>query len=149
MTLLVRDEEDILDAQITFHRAAGVDYFIATDHSSRDRTQEILEKYVAQGVLEVQYEGDPVKRQSEWVTRMARLASELEADWVINSDADEFWWPSGGDLKYVLARVPERYGIARTFVRPFLPRPGGGAFSDRMTVRLAPSAPINSPFTPF
>ena len=65
-------------------------------------------------------------RQEEWVTRMARLAAtDFGADWVINSDADEFWWPRGGTLKDVLGVVPERFGVVRGCWRHFLPRPDG------------------------
>jgi hypothetical protein len=150
MTLLVRDEEDILDAQLAYHLAAGVDYVVATDHGSRDATPEILERYVRQGVLQVIRESDGLLRQSTWVTRMARMAAtDLAADWVINSDADEFWWPSGGDLKAVLSSVPRRYGVVGTFVRAFLPRDGDGSFSERMVVRYTPAAGVNNPAGPF
>ena len=81
-------------------------------------------------------------RQSEWVTRMARLAAtEYSADWVINSDADEFWWPRGGSIKEVLGTVPARFGVVRGCWRHFLPRPDDGAFfAERMIVRTATPA---------
>ena len=36
-TLVVRDEVDIVDAQIAYHLNAGVDFVIATDHESARR----------------------------------------------------------------------------------------------------------------
>lgn len=150
MTLLVRDEADIVETQIAFHRAAGVDFFVVTDHASSDGTTDILERYAAEGVLHLLRQSGDVLRQSEWVTRMARMAAvELGADWVINSDADEFWWPSGGDLKHVLSQIPAQVGVVRTFVRAFLPPADDGPFAERMTVRLSPAAPINDPTGPF
>jgi Glycosyl transferase family 2 len=144
MTLLVRNEADIVDAQIAFHLHFGVDFVVATDNGSQDGTTEILERYERAGVLHlIREEGDDM-RQDEWVTRMARLAAtEFEADWVINSDADEFWWPRGETLKDVLGSVPERFGVIRGCWRHFLPRPDDGTFfAERMTIRLvAPAAP--------
>jgi hypothetical protein len=41
--------------------------------------------------------------QGAWVTSMARRAErEHAADWIINSDSDEFWWPQSGDFKSLL-----------------------------------------------
>ena len=114
MTLLVRDEADIVDEQIAFHLDAGVDFVVATDNRSQDGTTEILERYASEGDLHLIREPGEDLRQSEWVTRMARLAAtEFGADWVLNTDADEFWWPQGAGLADVLAVVPERYGVVR------------------------------------
>jgi Glycosyl transferase family 2 len=138
MTLLVRDEEDIVDAQVAFHLHAGVDFVLATDNGSEDGTVEILERYRREGVLALMHQPAGTIRQDEWVTHMARLAArELGADWVLNTDADEFWWPRGGSLKELLAAVPPRYGIVRACWRHFLPgREDGSPFYERMTARL-------------
>ena len=89
--------------------------------------------------------------QREWVTRMARLAAtEYGADWVINTDADEFWWPRGGSLRDVLEAVPRRYGIVQSLVRHFVPVPEDGRrFDERMIYRLRTSAPVNDPASPW
>ena len=142
MTLAVRDEADIVDAQIAFHLHAGVDFVLATLNRSQDGTAEILERYERAGVLHLLREPGDDMRQEEWVTRMARMAaSDFGADWVLNADADEFWWPRGGTLGDVLATVPERYGAIRACWRHFLPRPDNGSFfAERMTARLAAPA---------
>lgn len=146
MTLLVRDEADIIDQQISFHLAAGVDFVVATDHDSTDGTTEVLEKYERQEVLRLLRVTEREKKQAEWVTRMARMAAvDFGADWVINSDADEFWWPRGGTLKEVLAAIPQELGVVHTFVQSFLPRPGDARFAERLTVRLASPSPIHDP----
>jgi hypothetical protein len=148
MTLLVRDEADIVDAQISFHLSAGVDYVIAMDHRSSDGTTEILEGYERDGHLRLIRQHAEEVHQSEWVTSMARLAAvEHSADWVLNSDADEFWWPRARSLKEALAAVPASYGVVFAPMCYFIPRFGAGPFFERMTSRLVQSAPISSPIT--
>jgi len=109
MTLLLRNEEDILASTIDYHLNQGVDYIIATDNLSDDGTPDILESYRQMGVLQVIQESEDNYAQHKWVTRMARLAcTEYQADWVINNDADEFWWPEQGDtIKGILAAQDE------------------------------------------
>ena len=138
MTLLARDEADIVDAQIAFHLDAGVDYVIATDNRSEDATTEILERYASEGHLHLIREPGDDLRQTEWVTRMARLAAtEFGADWVLNTDADEFWWPRRGDFRDLFAAIPPRFGVIRGAWRNFVPRPDDDRFfAERMTVRL-------------
>jgi hypothetical protein len=92
MTMMVRDEADIIAAMLEHHRRQGVDHILITDNGSVDGTREALERFARSGFVTVW--DDPVhrKQQSETVTRMARLAAtEYGADWVINADADEFF----------------------------------------------------------
>jgi Glycosyl transferase family 2 len=149
-TLVVRDEADIVDAQLAYHLNAGVDFVIATDHESGDGTTEILEAYARDGYLRrIPEQG--WNREDEWRTSMARLAArEHGADWVINTDADEFWMPRGGVLKDVFDLVPASVGIVWALSRHFVPPLAEvGSFAERMTVRLSATAPINDPTSPY
>jgi Glycosyl transferase family 2 len=149
-TLVVRDEVDVVDSQLSYHLAAGVDFVLATDHDSRDGTAEILASYEGRGVLRLFREHGAME-ESRWRTRMARLASaEHDADWVLNTDADEFWFPCGGTLKEVLVAIPERFGVVWGLTRHFVPRPDDGApFAERMTTRVAQQAALNDPTGPY
>jgi hypothetical protein len=147
MTLLARDEADVVDSWLDFHLNAGADFVVATDNRSIDGTTDVLERYAREGHVHLIREPGDDLRQNEWVTRMARLAAtDFGADWVINSDADEFWWPRGASLRDVLAAISPRYGTVGAFLRVFVPRPDGPeTFFERMTVRFSALAPINDP----
>jgi len=151
MTLCVKNEEDVLDAHLSFHLNAGVDFVIVTDTGSTDASLEILERYRHAGRVEVRHDDTQPFRQGDLQTSMARAAAtEHSADWIINADADEFWWPRGRSLKEVFEIVPARYGVVYGIWRPFVARPSDGApFWERMTVRLSPSGAINDPTSKF
>ncbi len=83
MTLLVRDESDIVRQNIDFHLAQGVDFIVATDNGSTDGTRDILADYERRGVLHLIDEPGRDYRQGEWVSRMALIARErFGADWI-------------------------------------------------------------------
>jgi Glycosyl transferase family 2 len=133
LTLLCRDEDDIIEQMLAFHLSRGVDLVIATDNGSRDGTRAILERYRRAGVLLLIDEPSLTHDQAPWVTRMARMAAnDCGADWVINADADEFWWPRSGNLKQELAAVAA--DVAALAVQRF---------------NLLPPAPGSDPALPF
>lgn len=100
MTMMVRDEADIIATTVNYAIDQGVDVILVTDNGSRDGTTEILEQFANAGEIELEY--DPVhrKQQSSVVTAMARrLSTDHQVDWVINADADEFLVPHNRELR--------------------------------------------------
>ncbi len=101
MTLVVHNEEEIIEQQIRFHAAMGVDAFIVSTHNCTDATHEIL--------IRLQQDGIPITiiprtsadhKHHVWVNEMVKLArKKYNATWVINSDADEFYYSAHLDLK--------------------------------------------------
>ena len=108
MTLLVRDEADILALNLEHHLAQGIDHFIVTDNRSVDATPLILAEYVSRGLIDVIDEPSETYDQALWVTRMAEQAASDGADWVIHADADEFWiaHEPGKTLRRVIEALP-------------------------------------------
>jgi hypothetical protein len=152
MTLLVRDEEDIVASNIDFHLEHGVDFIVATDNLSVDRTPDILRGYERRGLLHYIHQPEDTYAQNRWVTHMARIAhTEFGADWVINNDADEFWWPEQGDLKQELGGVAPTADAVIVPRTNFVPRPMASDefFADVMTVRERHSLnPLGKPLPP-
>jgi len=141
MTLLVRDEQDVLRDNIAFHLANGVDEIVLMDNLSVDGTAEIARDFERSGRLHYTFQPQDDYAQGRWVTQMARRAcEEFGADWVINADADEFWWPHEGSLKDALAAIPFESLAASVERTNFVARTANGEpFWRRMDVRRAVS----------
>lgn len=112
MTILAKDEIDVIEENIKFHLKQGIDFIIATDNNSTDGTKEVFKKYQEKGVLHLIEEPDDDFDQAKFVDRMIKIAKEqYNADWVINADADEFWYSSHNDFKKDIEKL-KNYNIA-------------------------------------
>lgn len=124
MTLLVKNEESMLEENLRFHKAMGVDGFIITDNNSTDHTPEIIRKYQQMGwVKEVIEETATNYEQKAWVDRMIwKAKTRYGADWIINADADELWYAPSGNLKKELACT--HANVLRCNMRSLYPEDG-------------------------
>lgn len=136
MTVMVRDEADVIEAMVRHHFAQGVDVMLVTDNGSADGTREILQS-LADEDPRLLVADDPVhrKQQGETVTRMAREAAVVHgADWVINADADEFWLAEGGGtVREAFERFDPAWGAFEVPVRDMI---GAPAFAGSGFARL-------------
>ena len=136
LTVMVRDEADIIEAMIQHHLAQGVDLIIATDNGSVDGTREILEAHRSAGHLVLHDDPVHMKQQHSTVTSMAREAyTDHQADWVINADADEFWVPVNDaiTLHEALSHIPKSI---QSFLAPVTDMTGLAAASGSQFGRL-------------
>ncbi|MFD1717397.1 glycosyltransferase family 2 protein [Georgenia deserti] len=112
-TMMVRDESDIVAANIEHHLAQGIDHIIVTDNGSVDGTADILRQYADTGRVTLLHDPIQKKQQAKVVTRMARRAHRMGAEWVVHLDADEFWVSTdqSTSVPEVLRGLPTDVGV--------------------------------------
>lgn len=137
---MVKDEADVIGRTIEHLLAQGVQRLVIADNLSTDNTRGILDSFpevVIVDDLEVGY------YQSAKMTRLARQAYELGAEWIIPFDADEFWyWPVGTLAEFfsltsadiVYAQTFEQLGDRRATTPKYWPKV---AFRASLTAQLA------------
>ncbi|HXG75394.1 MAG TPA: hypothetical protein VNJ53_02360 [Gaiellaceae bacterium] len=112
---------EVLDAQLAFHLAAGVDAVLVAARHAPEASRPVLAAYGETGRVHIHDLPSAVELAP-------RAVAEHAADWVLVGAAGEFWWPRGESLGDVLAVVPERYAVVQALERRFEPveptRPG-------------------------
>lgn len=136
MTVMVRDEADIIRPMIEHHLDQGIDVLIVTDNGSVDGTAEILSDFAERGLIDLRHDPVQRKQQGAVVTGMARdAATRYQADWVINADADEFWITRDPEL--TLKQAFEHIDPAlRAFTVPVVDMSGPAALAGTGLQRL-------------
>ena len=117
---MIRNEADIVRLNVLYHFSLGVDRRVIMDNGSTDGTDRVL-KELSERDSRVRWTRDegPYK-QSEIHTELAREAYREGADWVVQIDADEFWYAPGGDFRGVLAE--SKAGVLRAQFLNFIQR---------------------------
>jgi hypothetical protein len=110
----VDDAANAVDDHLAFHFAAGVDVVLLVGSTHPERAN----------VHVVSTREDAV-----------RHAERTGAEWLLEGDVSEFWWPRGGSLKELLEPVSPRYDSVRAFA-------GDG---ERLAKRIGAGSEVASP----
>ena len=145
-TLVVRDEADIVEAQIDVSSERRRRLRARVRPRIEGRNDEIA-SYDREGVLRLfPARGRCGERRTGWP---ASPRPSTAADWVINTDADEFWMPRRGTLKEALAAVREPRELCARSLDISSRDPTMEVLRGANDLRLSPSAPINDPTSPY
>jgi hypothetical protein len=121
---------EVVEAQLAFHRAAGVDLVLVPDgHPGNGAVHATA----------VPVEG------ADWDA----AAAAHGATWIFEAGAGEFWWPRGGSLADLVHALPASVDAIAGLERRFAPPPPGrGSLFERATLRLAPHVPATASAVP-
>jgi hypothetical protein len=131
VSVLPGSQPELLDRQLAFHLAAGVDAVVVADPTDGHLRASVREHASDERLRVVSVEPRLAR-----VQLAAAALDEADADWLIEARPGEFWWPRGESLQEVLSPMPPRYGVVQGLVREFVALPDDGRpFWERMTAR--------------
>ncbi len=91
LVMSVRDEESIIDLNISYNLDLGFDYIFITDHHSVDKTSKILDEYKNDPRVIVTQENGLGFDHAKIVNKLLKFANNnFKIDWFFFFDADEF-----------------------------------------------------------
>jgi hypothetical protein len=118
MIMMVRDEAEVIGANLRFHARLGVDEFVIMDNASRDGTREALERLATDLPITIVDQRDTDFRQEAWGTQLAHRLQDMGLDWGLMLDADEFVAAERTPLKETLAGLAHPIRCPRQNVLP-------------------------------
>lgn len=98
MAMQVKDEADIIELNIRYHAARGCEAFFIVDNGSTDGTRDILNELRHDFEIYLYDDFSLDHNQAQNMTRMTYEANSKSFDWVVENDADEFWFSSTKNL---------------------------------------------------
>lgn len=108
------NEADIIAATLSHLYAEGVANIYIAD-ASTDGTRDALSEFPCR----VFDDTEPFHRQPYWIGRLAQMAFEDGADWVIPFDADEFWLPTSRDVTLAECFSHVDSGVGKLYAQMF------------------------------
>ncbi|MBT9293227.1 glycosyltransferase family 2 protein [Prosthecodimorpha staleyi] len=98
--MMIRDEGDIIEANIRHHLRLGVDHFVILDHGSADETADILRALTDEGLplTVLTYGRDAEIELPHWYAALFAEVRARGADIVLQIDGDEFWHLTTGSF---------------------------------------------------
>jgi glycosyltransferase involved in cell wall biosynthesis len=97
-----KNEADIGPTIIRHLLAEGIDLIIVADNGSTDGTRDHLADFAKHAPVEVVDDPEPAYFQSAKMTRLAHMAGQRGATYIVAFDADELWYSPHGRLGDVL-----------------------------------------------
>lgn len=126
MTLLVKNEADIIELNVNHHINQGVDIIVALDDNSTDRTSVILRNLADKGLLHLVDYPKTKYDHSGLVNYLGSIsANKYKADLLFHCDADELWVSSTGNLKQEMIDRPFVTGLYVPMINVLLKEDNG------------------------
>lgn len=101
---IVKNEIDIIELSLRHMLAEEIDHIYLADGCSTDGTREIIEDIArSTGRITVLTDDDEYVQQAAWTNRLAAIAADDGADWIVANDIDEFFYSVDGQT--VAARL--------------------------------------------